>query len=131
MMILLTGSLALGQNISVLTFKASQCQYTAAIQNDLRTVKFPADWTIYIACDPSTWQAVLTKANVQLTDAALTSRENHMTIINAAIYSPFYDFSKYSQKSPAGVLRHELGHITCNSHVEAVADHYADTGTCR
>jgi hypothetical protein len=98
---------------------------------DLKTVQFPSDWTVYVACDIGTWQAVLRKADVRLTDAALTDRAHKLTIINGAMYSPSFSFDAYTQKTPERVLRHELGHIICNTSKEEIADRYADRGSCK
>lgn len=120
-----------GQTITYLTNRADQCPYAKWVNADISAAHFPSPWTIYVACDAGTWKAVLLKANVQMTDAALTSRAGHFTIINAAMYSASFSFAPYEQKTPAAVLRHEVGHITCDSPREDVANHYANKGTCR
>lgn len=124
-------TLATAANVTVLNAKPSQCAALPSLLEDLKAVNFPADWTVYVTCDAGTFQDVLRRADVRLTDAALTSREKRFTIINGAMYSPTFSFANYTQKTPLRVLKHETGHINCNTHNEDVADHYADTGACR
>jgi len=116
--------------ISVLNAKPGQCPAVAPLVADLNTVQFPSDWTVYIACDAGAWQNVLRKADVTRTDAALTVREQKLTILNSSMYLPSFSFERYVQKSTRGVLRHELGHITCGTGREDVADRFADNGSC-
>jgi len=117
--------------VSVLNAKPGQCPAVAPLVADLNTVQFPSDWTVYFACDAGTWQDVLRKADVTQTGAALTVREQKLTILNSSMYSPSFSFEQYVQKTTQGVLRHELGHITCNTGREDVADRFADIGSCR
>lgn len=124
-------SVTWGQTITYLNYRAEQCPYASAINADITSTHFPSSWTIYVACDAGTWRAVLLKANVQMTDAALTSRSGHFTIVNAAMYTASFPFASYEQKTPQAVLRHELGHITCDSPREDVANHFANKGACR
>jgi hypothetical protein len=46
-------------------------------------------------------------------------------VINARI------FREKIYSGPEHTLRHELGHIVCNSKSEEIADHFADFGVCR
>ena len=116
--------------ISVLNAKAAQCPAVAPLVADLNAVQFPSDWTVYVACDSGSWQDVLRKADITQTDAALTVRKQKLTILNSSMYSPSFSFEQYVQKTTRGVLRHELGHITCNTGKENVADRFANTGSC-
>jgi hypothetical protein len=117
--------------VSVLNAKPGQCPAVTPLVADLDAVKFPSDWTVYVACDSGTWQDVLRKADITQTDAALTVRRQKLTILNSSMYSPSFSFERYMQKTTQGVLRHELGHITCNTGREDVADRFADTNSCR
>lgn len=119
-------------NIKVVTATPSQCHALQPLLADLSTIQFPSDWTVYVACDASTWQNILVRSNeVGKTGAALTDRARKFTIINGMMYTPIFTFQRYTQKTPQRVLKHELGHITCDSASEDVADRYADKGVCR
>ena len=63
--------------------------------------------------------------------AALTGRPSKLTIINGTMYSLSFSFENYTQKTPQRVLKHELGHITCDTSSEEKADHFADKGVRR
>ena len=97
---------------------------------DLNAVQFPGDWTVYVTCDAGTWQRIKQRVGGMNTDAALTDRQHKFTIVNGMMYNPLFSFAGYVQKTPERILRHELGHITCNTSSEDVADRYANTGTC-
>jgi hypothetical protein len=60
--------------------------------------------------------------------AALTERKQKFTIVNGMMYNPLFSFAGYVQKTPERILRHEVGHIICNTSSEDVADRYANTG---
>jgi hypothetical protein len=118
-------------NISVLNAKPSQCPALASLMEDLKTVQFPIDWTVYVACDAGGWQGIRRKVGGLNTEAALTVRTSKLTIVNGMMYAHSFSFERYSQKNSLGILRHELGHITCNTSSEERADHFADKGVCR
>jgi hypothetical protein len=125
-------NLADATNIKVVTAKPSQCQALQPLLADLNTIQFPSDWTVYVACDVSTWQNILMRSDqLGKTNAALTDRARKFTIINGMMYAPMFAFQRYTQKTPQRVLKHELGHITCDSASEEMADRYADKGICR
>jgi hypothetical protein len=126
----LVGTQALAAKVSVLNAPPERCPAVAPLVADLDTLAFPSDWTVYIACDAGTWEQVLRKAGLAQSAAALTLRAQKLTILNSSIYSPSFSFEQYVQKTTRGVLRHELGHIMCNTHREDVADRFADTGSC-
>ena len=129
--VLTLGNLAHAANISVLNVRPDQCNALQPLLADLNTVNFPSEWTVYVACDAMTWETILQKADVTKTQAAFTDRKNKFTIVNGLVYAPSFSFANYSQKNPQGVLRHELGHITCVTSNEEKADHFADKGVCR
>jgi hypothetical protein len=125
-------NLADAASIKVLAAKTIQCQALQPLLADLNTLHFPSDWTVYVACDVSTWQTILVRSdNLGKTGAAFTDRTRKFTIINGMMYAPMFPFQPYTQKTPQRVLKHELGHITCDSGSEDVADRYADKGVCR
>jgi hypothetical protein len=87
---------------------------------------------VYVACDALTWQNILVRSDlVSKTSAAFTDRARKFTIINGMMYTATFTFQRYTQKTPQQVLKHELGHIICESPSEDVADRYADKGMCR
>ena len=128
----LTLNVAQAATVSFLNMKRPQdCPAFNEIAADLDTVRFPNDWKIYVACSDVTWKQVQSRGDVNGTDAAYTSRSKKFTVINAGMYNPTFDWSPYSQKTPQGALRHELGHITCDTGDEKTADKYADKGVCQ
>jgi hypothetical protein len=125
-------NLADAANIKVLTVRLSQCPALQPLLADLNTMQFPTDWTVYVACDALTWQIVLSRSDtLGKTNAAFTDRTRKFTIINGMIYAPMFPFQRYTQKTPRRLLKHELGHIVCDSPNEDVADRYADKDMCR
>jgi len=116
--------------VSGLNTKPERCPAMALLIVDLNAAQFPADWTVYVACDPGTWQSIEQRVGGVNTSAALTDRKHKFTIVNGMMYNPLFSFAGYVQKTPERILRHELGHITCNTSSEDVADRYANTGTC-
>ena len=116
--------------VSGLNTKPEKCPAMAPLMADLNTARFPDDWTVYVACDPGTWQSIERRVGGLNTEAALTDRKQKFTIVNGMMYNPLFSFAGYVQKTPERILRHELGHITCNTSSEDVADRYANTGTC-
>ena len=51
-------------------------------------------------------------------------RDARVTVINGGI------FREKIYAGPDHTMRHELGHIACNSKSENVADYFAATGIC-
>ena len=102
----------------------------APLLADLNTAQFPADWTVYVTCDPGTWQSIEQRVGGVNTGAAFTDRKQKFTIVNGMMYKPLFSFASYVQKTPERILRHEVGHIICNTSSEDVADRYANTGAC-
>lgn len=84
----------------------------------------------YVASDPGTWQSIEQRVGGLNTGGALTDRKQKFTIVNGMIYSPLFSCAGYVQKTAQRILRHEPGHIICNSSSEDVADRYANTGAC-
>jgi hypothetical protein len=114
-----------------LNTKPDRCPALAPMMADVDAAPFPPDWTVYVACDAGTWQRIKQRVGGVNTDAALTDRQHKVTIVNGLLYNPMFSFAGYVQKTPERILRHELGHITCNTSSENLADRYANTGTCR
>ena len=117
--------------VSGLNTKPERCPAMALLIVDLNAAQFPADWTVYVACDPGTWQSIEQRVGGVNTSAALTDRKHKFTIVNGMMYNPLFSFAGYVQKTPERILRHELGHITCNTSSEDLADRFANTGSCR
>ena len=116
--------------VSGLNTKPERCPAMALLIVDLNAAQFPADWTVYVACDPGTWQSIEQRVGGVNTSAALTDRKRKFTIVNGMMYNPQFSFASYVQKTPERILRHEVGHIICNTSSEDVADRYANTGVC-
>lgn len=116
--------------VSGLNTKPERCPAMAPLIADLNAVQFPADWTVYVTCDAGTWQSIEQRVGGVNTGAALTDRKQKFTIVNGMMYNPLFSFAGYAQKTPARILRHEAGHIFCNTSSEDVADRYANTGAC-
>jgi hypothetical protein len=118
--------IALGVN------KPADCPALASLLDDLKTVQFPNGWTVYIACSDVTWQKVIQREDVEgLTSAGITDRVHKLTIINGGMYSPLFSFDRQVQKTPVRILKHELGHIVCDSRKEDVANHFVESGVCK
>lgn len=116
--------------VSGLNTKPERCSAMAPLLADLNTAQFPADWTVYVTCDPGTWQSIEQRVGGVNTGAAFTDRKQKFTIVNGMMYKPLFSFASYVQKTPERILRHEVGHIICNTSSEDVADRYANTGAC-
>ena len=116
--------------VSGLNTKPERCPAMASVMADLNAAQFPADWTVYVACDSGTWQSIEQRLGGLNTGAALTDRKQKFTIVNVMMYNPQFSFASYVQKTPERILRHEVGHIICNTSSEDVADRYANTGAC-
>ena len=117
--------------VSALNTKPERCPAVAPLMADLNAVQFPADWTVYVVCDAPTWQSIEQRFGIVNTGVALTDRDHKFTIVNGTMYNPLFSFTGYVQKTPERILRHELGHITCNTASEDVADRYANTSACK
>jgi hypothetical protein len=122
---------ARAMTVSGVNTKPEKCPAMARLIADLNAARFPADWTVYVACDPGTWKSIEQRLGGLNTDAALTDRKQKFTIVNGMMYNPLFSFAGYVQKTPERILKHELGHITCNTSNEDVADRYANTGACK
>ena len=85
---------------------------------------FPGDWRIIVACTDGEWQDITRHFDATAARSAFTMRDAKVTVINADI------FRERIYSGPEHTLRHELGHIVCNSRSEEVADHFADAGLC-
>ena len=102
----------------------------ASLVADLKNTHFPEGWTVYVACNALSWDSVQRHFDMHDTGAMFTSRKGRFTVVNIGVYKPDFDFNGYEQRTTAGMLRHELGHVVCDSANESVANRYADTGTC-
>jgi hypothetical protein len=112
--------------------KPADCAALAPLLDDLKTVQFPNNWTVYIACSDVTWRKVIQREDVEgLTSAGITDRVHKLTIINGGMYFPLFSFDRQVQKTPVRILKHELGHIVCDSRKEDVANHFVESGVCK
>ena len=111
--------------------KPKDCPALAPLLEDLKAVQFPSNWTLYVACSDVAWQKIVQREDVQgLTNAGITDKVHHLTIINGAMYSSAFSFDHQVQRTPQRILKHELGHIACDSRREDVADRFVETGVC-
>jgi hypothetical protein len=128
-------SLGLNANAAKIQFvnvkSPTSCPAFKQVISDLDVVKFPSDWTVYVSCDRMTWDTIRQRADNPNTDVAMTERGRKFTIINALMYQPMYNFGPYTQKTPLRALKHELGHVICDSPSEKIADDFVDKGVCR
>ena len=112
--------------------KPADCAALAPLLEDLKTVQFPTNWTVYVACSNIAWQRVIQREDVEgLTSVGITDRVHKLTIINGAMYSPLFSFDRQVQRTPVRILKHELGHIICDSRKEDVANGFVDGGVCK
>ena len=86
---------------------------------------YPADWRIIIACTDGEWWDIVRRFDATTSLSAFTIRDAKVTVINARI------FREKIYSGPPHTLRHELGHIVCNSKSEEVAERFASSGVCR
>jgi hypothetical protein len=104
----------------------AECAFaTNPLQQIVTPLGYPPDWRIIVACTDGEWRAMTRHFDTTATDSAFTIRAARLTVINARI------FRKEIYSGPEHTLRHELGHIVCNSRSEDIADYFADKGVCR
>jgi len=112
--------------------KPADCPALRPLLEDLKAVQFPNNWTVYVACSDVVWQKIIQREDVEgLTSVGITDRVHKLTIINGAMYSPLFSFDRQVQRTPVRILKHELGHIICDSRKEDVADGFVDSGVCK
>ena len=92
---------------------------------DLHAVRFPNDWIIILACTPSAWNYLQTKADARDTHTAFTNLRAHITVVNAAIYLEALPLRYTAHRTPRSVLEHERGHILCRCSDEQKADSWS------
>jgi hypothetical protein len=63
-----------------LNTKPDRCPALAPMTADLNAAPFPADWTVYVACDVGTWKRIKQRVDGMNTDAAVTDRQHKITI---------------------------------------------------
>ncbi|MGB6386243.1 MAG: hypothetical protein WBD25_04695 [Terriglobales bacterium] len=98
---------------------------TKPLRQIVAPLAYPADWKIIVACTDGEWQEITRHFDVTTSESAFTMCDAKVTVINARI------FRETIYSGPEHTLRHELGHIVCNSKSEEIADYFADTGVCR
>jgi hypothetical protein len=103
--------------------QVSACEYAIRpLESDLRTIDFPRDWTIVIACNTITWDNLRRKADALQTNTAFTNLQGRITVINAEIYREMPPLSGTMHRTSKLVLQHEYGHIVCRCSDERRAD---------
>jgi hypothetical protein len=98
---------------------------TKPLKQIVAPLGYPADWKIIVACTDGEWREITRHFDVTTSESAFTICDAKVTVINARI------FRERIYSGPEHTLRHELGHIVCNSKSEDVADYFADRGDCR
>jgi|HubBroStandDraft_5_1064220.scaffolds.fasta_scaffold15102_4 hypothetical protein len=97
---------------------------TEPLKQIVDPLAYPAGWKIIVACTDEEWLQITRHFDASLSQSAFTMRDVRITVVNARI------FRQKIYSGPVHTLRHELGHIICNSKSEDVADNFADTGIC-
>ena len=98
--------------ISVGVKRPAECRALEPLVADLNSVQFPNGWTIFVACTASAWDDAVRQLDTWgRTNVAMTSQARHFTVINGAVYSPAFDWTRTRQRTGKEILRHELGHI--------------------
>jgi hypothetical protein len=97
---------------------------TKPLQQIVTPLSYPPDWKIIVACTDGEWQQITHHFDATTSRSAFTVRDARVTVINGGIFREKIYFG------PDHTLRHELGHIACNSKSEDVADYFAETGVC-
>ncbi len=104
---------------------AAACAFaTKPLEQIVDPLAYPGDWKIIVACTDGEWQDITRHFDAMDARSAFTIRDAKVTVINAEI------FREKIYSGPEHTLRHELGHIVCNSKSEEVADHFAEVGVC-
>jgi hypothetical protein len=85
------------------------------LENELKVIVFPDDWTIAVTCNSLTWEAARQRAGNPPTQTAFTGLKPKVTVINAAV---FREFASVYRRT----LAHELGHIRCGCTSEGRAE---------
>ena len=97
---------------------------TKPLERIVTPLSYPGDWKIIVACTNGEWQEMTRHFDATSSRSAFTIRDARVTVINGGI------FRETIYAGPERTLRHELGHIVCNSKSEDVADYFAGTGAC-
>jgi hypothetical protein len=132
LILLLSFALPQARALKIVTVGAqpNQCAMLPELIADLSVVHFPGDWTVHVVCTSVAWAFVRQFYDNPSTNAAFTAHSRKLTFVNGMIYTAGFSLDGYSQRTPQRVLKHELGHITCNSHDEGTADRFVDANTC-
>lgn len=108
------------------TKTVAECAFaTTPLQAILINTPYPSDWKIVIACTAGEWDAIKRHMDATQSESAFTVRGSKVTVINGRI------FNERIYNGPEFTVKHELGHILCNTAVEELADYYAEHGTCK
>ncbi len=97
---------------------------TKPLEQIVTPLSYPEDWKIIVACTDGEWRQITHHFDATTSRSAFTVRGARVTVINGGI------FREKIYAGPAHTMRHELGHIACNSKSEDVADYFAATGVC-
>jgi hypothetical protein len=98
---------------------------TKPLKQIVAALSYPADWKIIVACTDGEWREITRHFDVTTSESSFTMYDAKVTVINARI------FREKIYSGPEHTLRHELGHIVCNSKSEDIAENFANSGICR
>jgi hypothetical protein len=90
----------------------------AAVQVELETLDYPADWRFKIACTPLLWERVQRKSDHPEANFAISELKHKVTFFNAAVFRE----ARYIYRR---AMSHELGHIRCGCKDEETAEKWA------
>jgi hypothetical protein len=80
-------------------------RHVAPMMADVNAAQFPADWTVYVACDAGTWQSIKQRVGGVNTDAAITDRQHKVTIVNGLLYNPVVFVRRLRPEDPRANLK--------------------------
>ena len=89
-----------------------------ALQTELQTLDYPADWQFKIACSPLLWEMVQRKSDHPDAPYAVSELKSRVTFFHAALFRE----SRYVYRR---TMSHELGHIHCGCKSEDEAEKWA------
>ena len=106
--------------------KVADCEFAVRpLRAGLRTVPFPKDWTLVLACNQIVWEKLQRLADAFQTNTGFTNVQGRITVINARIYLEMPPLSGTTYPTPNLILQHEYGHIVCRCNDEWKADRAA------
>jgi hypothetical protein len=107
--------------------RVADCEFaTRPLIADLRELRYPKDWNIWLACSSLVWERLQRNGDAFETNTAFTNLQGHITVLNGEIYREMMPLRGTSHRTPRLVLKHELGHIICGCDDEERADRVSE-----